>query len=161
MSRSSSAASGLDAQTEVRDLRAENARLKAEFAGTEKERVELADKVRPFFLASFSPLYCPDLDSHPPALPDDLQLSHPASIPESSKQRAGSPLPPATAHSTSAVVDSLVKPYEAVFWALEAVGARLTDSDVDGGQRAVKRAREKLRAMGPLWEEVGRRKGLA
>lgn len=89
------------------------------------------------------------------------QLKQPNPIAEHPDRLAVAPLPPAVADSTSAVIDALVKPYEAVFWALEVVEARLADSDFDGGDRAVRKARERLRAMGPLWEEVERRKGLA
>ena len=162
MSSSSAAAPGVDARTELGNLRSENARLKTDLARMETERIELADKVRPVLSAFFSPLCCPHPDSHPPVNPAVLfELKHPAPILEDSDRPAG-PLPaPSDACLASNLIDSLVKPYEAVFWALEAVEARLADSDVDGGARAIKKAKEKLRAMGPLWEEVERRKGVA
>ena len=37
---------------------------------------------------------------------------------------------------------------------------KLEEEDKEGVERAVKRAREMLRAMGSLWEEVERRRGL-
>ena len=61
----------------------------------------------------------------------------------------------------SVPIEPLLAPYEALFFALEVAEVKLEEGDKEGVERAVKRARERLRAMGGLWEEVERKRGLA